>query len=35
MIVKSMTLSSNIENLRYFYIDTDRNKVNIILDIMK
>ena len=32
-IVKSMTISKNILNLRYFYIDNDKDRVVITLDI--
>ena len=32
-IVKSMTISSNIQNLRFFYIDNDKDIVDITLDI--
>ena len=32
-IIKPMTLSRNIENLRYFYVNNGKNRVDITLDI--
>ena len=32
-IVKSMTISHNIENLRYFHVNNDNIRVDITLDI--
>ena len=34
-IIKPMTLSSNIENLRYFYVNTEFDRVEIALNITK
>ena len=32
-IVKTMTISSNIDNIRYFYVKNNNDRVEIILDI--
>ena len=32
-IVKSMTISTNIQNLRFFYIDNNNDRLDITLDI--